>query len=63
MIDTRDVIALVGLVLLGAGLYFVYWPAALIVPGAALVWKSLFPRGNHDEDKPNPPYSSGIEKR
>ena len=32
-----DVVALVGLGLVGAGLWFVYWPLALIVPGAGLV--------------------------
>ena len=35
--DRWDVVALVGLGLVGAGLWFVYWPLALIVPGAVLV--------------------------
>ena len=35
--DRWDVVALVGLVMVGAGLWFVYWPLALIVPGAGLV--------------------------
>jgi CHASE2 domain-containing sensor protein len=35
--DRWDGIALVGLVMVGVGLWFVYWPLALIVPGAALV--------------------------
>ena len=29
--------ALVGLGMVGAGLWFVYWPLALIVPGVGLV--------------------------
>lgn len=41
MIDARDVIAVVGLVLLAVGLYQVYRPAALIVPGALLTWFAL----------------------
>lgn len=35
--DRWDVVALVGLVLVGVGLWFVYWPLALIAPGAVLV--------------------------
>lgn len=35
--DRWDGIALVGLVMVGVGLWFVYWPLALIVPGVALV--------------------------
>ncbi len=34
--------ALVGLVLVGVGLWFVYWPLALIVPGVVLVLVGLF---------------------
>lgn len=32
----RDVLALTGLALLTAGAGFVYWPLALLVPGAVL---------------------------
>lgn len=35
--DRWDGLALVGLVMVGVGLWFVYWPLALIVPGVALV--------------------------
>lgn len=35
--DRWDGLALVGLVMVGAGLWFVYWPLALIVPGIGLV--------------------------
>lgn len=35
--DRFDFIALLGLLLLAGGLYFVYPPAALIVPGAVLL--------------------------
>lgn len=35
--DRWDGIALVGLVMVGVGLWFVYWPLALIVPGVGLV--------------------------
>lgn len=40
-IDARDVIAVIGLSLLSAGLYQIYWPAALIAPGAILCWYAL----------------------
>lgn len=40
--DARDVIALIGLVLLAAGLHHVFEPAALIVPGAILTWYALY---------------------
>lgn len=36
--DARDVIAIIGLLLLAGGLYFVFWPLALLVPGAILCW-------------------------
>lgn len=35
--DKWDLIALAGLAMVGVGLYFVYWPLSLIVPGAGLV--------------------------
>ena len=35
--DLYDGFALIGLGLLSAGLYFVYWPLALIVPGVILL--------------------------
>lgn len=40
--DRWDMIALVGLALVGVGLWFVYWPLALIVPGVVLVGVGLF---------------------
>lgn len=40
--DKWDALALAGLVMVGVGLYFVYWPLALIVPGAALVALAIF---------------------
>lgn len=40
--DRWDIMALVGLVLVGVGLWFVYWPLALIVPGVVLVIVGLF---------------------
>jgi len=36
-LDRNDVVALLGLLLMAGGLVFVYWPLALIVPGALLV--------------------------
>ena len=35
--DRWDVMALAGVVLVGVGLWFVYWPLALIVPGVLLI--------------------------
>lgn len=35
--DRWDWIALVGLALVAAGLWFVWWPLALIVPGVVLL--------------------------
>lgn len=35
--DRWDGLAGVGLVMVGVGLWFIYWPLALIVPGALLV--------------------------
>ena len=32
-----DILAAAGLVLIGAGLAFIYWPAALVVVGAILM--------------------------
>jgi hypothetical protein len=40
--DARDVLALIGLALLGYGLWLVYPPAAFIVPGAALFGIAVF---------------------
>lgn len=39
--DTFDALGIIGLVLLAAGLWFVYWPLALIVPGAVLLGVAL----------------------
>lgn len=35
--DRWDVMALAGVVLVGVGVGFVYWPLALIVPGVLLI--------------------------
>lgn len=35
--DKFDVVFLLGLLLIAVGLYFVYWPLALIVPGCVLL--------------------------
>ena len=35
--DKYDFVTLFGLILVAAGLYFVYWPLALIVPGVVFV--------------------------
>ncbi len=47
--------ALVGLGMVGVGLWFVYWPLALIVPGVVLVIVGLFgarnSAGGEDESK------------
>lgn len=40
--DRWDVVALAGLALMAAGLYFIYWPLALLVPGAALLLLAIF---------------------
>jgi hypothetical protein len=43
LVDGRDVIGLVGLAILCGGVAFIYWPAALIVLGAAILliaWQS-----------------------
>lgn len=37
----RDCIVLIGLGMMAGGLYMVWPPAALIVPGAILVWKAI----------------------
>jgi hypothetical protein len=39
--DARDWLALIGLALLGGGLWFVFWPAALAVPGLILTFYAL----------------------
>lgn len=46
--------ALVGLGMVGVGLWFVYWPLALIVPGVGLVVVGIFGarnRGGEDDEK------------
>lgn len=40
-IDANDVVALVGLGLLGYGLWWVYWPLAFIVPGVLLLMVAM----------------------
>lgn len=39
--DLRDLIGLLGLVMLGAGFYYIHPPLGLIVPGALITWKAL----------------------
>ena len=41
-IDARDLVFVVGLLLLAAGLYLIFAPAALVVPGAILTYVALF---------------------
>lgn len=46
--------ALAGLVMVGVGLWFVYWPLALIVPGAGLLALGVLGarnRGESDDEK------------
>lgn len=47
-LDARDIAALIGLCMLSSGLYLVWPPAALIAPGAILIWKSM--HGNSKSD-------------
>lgn len=51
--DRWDGLALVGLVMVGAGLWFVYWPLALIVPGAGLVALGVLGARNSPVRKPS----------
>lgn len=44
MPDANDVLALVGLALVGAGVAVVFWPAALIVVGSLLLFAGVLPR-------------------
>lgn len=39
--DLRDLIATLGLVMLGAGCYFIHPPLGLIIPGALITWKAM----------------------
>lgn len=39
--DARDLIAVIGMALVAGGLYLIYPPAALVVPGAILTWVAL----------------------
>lgn len=40
--DSYDGLALIGLILLTVGVYFVYAPLALIVPGVALLISGIY---------------------
>lgn len=40
-VDIRDIHCYGGILLIAAGLAFVYWPAALVVPGAILLFLAL----------------------
>lgn len=42
--DANDLFALAGLVLVGAGTAFIYWPAGLIVVGVLLLAAGVLPR-------------------
>lgn len=53
-IDARDVIAVIGLVLLSAGFYQIYWPAALIVPGGILCWYAFVLLRQSSSDRNGP---------
>lgn len=39
--DLRDAHAYLGILLIAVGCGFVYWPSALIVPGAILIYMAL----------------------
>lgn len=41
-VDVRDLIGLAGLLLVGIGLALVWLPAALVVPGAILIYVAIF---------------------
>lgn len=47
-----DLIGLIGLLLLCGGLYFVYWPLALIVPGVVLMVYSVAAARAREDDGP-----------
>ena len=47
--DGEDVIALVGLLLLVSGVFWIYPPAALIIAGAFLIWYSYVLSGKPKE--------------
>ncbi len=49
--DRWDVMALVGLGMVGVGLWFVYWPLALIVPGVVLLAVGIFGARNGTGDE------------
>lgn len=40
-IDRRDALVFLGVGLIAIGCWFVYWPAAFLVPGAVLLWYAL----------------------
>jgi len=40
-LDERDVHVYGGIIMVGTGLAFVYWPLALIIPGAILLYIAL----------------------
>lgn len=39
-----DLVFLIGLLLIAAGLWWIWWPIAILVPGLLLVWLTLPPR-------------------
>lgn len=53
-IGPDEIILAAGAVLMAIGLFFVWWPAALIVPGALCVWLALPPRRRFVLDEPVP---------
>lgn len=52
-LDKDDAMALIGLVLVAIGLWFVFRPLAFIVPGAVLLWMFLPSR---------PPWIEAVSK-
>lgn len=51
--DLRDAFLLIGLILLAAGLALVWRPAALIAPGAILIYVALFGARTLAENEPD----------
>jgi hypothetical protein len=41
-IDSNDLMALVGLILISSGVYFIYPPLSLIIPGVVLLGVGLW---------------------
>ncbi|MGE0653299.1 MAG: hypothetical protein AB7P12_16380 [Alphaproteobacteria bacterium] len=50
-VDARDAVLVAGLLLVGAGLWMVWLPLALVVPGAVLVYVAIWGAGLRGEDR------------